>query len=121
MRFVAVAIVSAALAACQSSAPPAGTFADANALHASLSKTMETCWFSGDAAFAAYVYSPEINAGTPRILVVPKGDPTALPLLVVETKGRSTIDFYGPLLVSEAGPRIRADLGRWSQGGTGCA
>ncbi len=122
MRLAAALLAVTALAGCQSSGPAAtGTFADANALHAALGKTMETCWFSGDPAFAAYVYSPEINAGTPRILVVPKGEPTALPLLVVEAKGRTAIDFYGPLLVSETGPRIRADLERWRQGGTNCA
>jgi hypothetical protein len=110
-----------ALAGCQSSAPATGSFADAGALHASVSKAMEDCWFSGDPAFAAYVYTPEINAGTPRILVVPRNEPTGLPLLVVEAKGGSAVEFYGPLLVSETGPRIRADLGRWSQGGTSCA
>jgi hypothetical protein len=113
-------IGAVALAGCQSSAPATGSFADAGALHASVSKAMEDCWFSGDPAFAAYVYTPEINAGTPRILVVPKNEPTGLPLLVVESKSTSTVDFFGPLLASAEGPRIRADLGRWSQGGTGC-
>lgn len=122
MRLVALALAAAALAGCQSSGPATtGTFSDAHGLYSSLSETMKTCWFSGDPAFAAYVYSPEINAGTPRILIVPKGEPTALPLLVVETKGRANADFYGPLLASATGPRIRADLDRWIAGGRGCA
>jgi hypothetical protein len=119
---VAFATAAAALAGCQSSSTSdTGTFSEAQALFSSLQEAMTTCWFSGDPAFGTYVYTPEINAGTPRILIVPKHQPTALPLLVVEAKGRANADYFGPLLASGAGPRIRADLDRWIGGGRGCA
>lgn len=122
MRVVGTTLVVAALAGCQSAGTSdTGTFAEAQTLFLALQETMSTCWFSGDPAFAGYVYTPEINAGTPRILIVPKGEPTALPLLVVEAKGRASADYFGPLLASESGPRIGADLDRWIKGGRGCA
>jgi len=122
VRLASVAFAAAALAGCQSAGTSdTGTFAEAQTLFLALQETMTTCWFSGDPSFAAYVYTPEINAGTPRILIVPKGKPTALPLLVVEAKGRANADVYGPLLASAAGPRIRADLDRWIRGGRRCA
>ncbi|MEX2319362.1 MAG: hypothetical protein WD626_05875 [Bauldia sp.] len=121
MRAAATTIAALALAGCQSAGTSTtGTFAEAQTLFLALQETMTTCWFSGDLAFAGYVYTPEINAGTPRILIVPKGEPTALPLLVVETKGRAAADYYGPLLASADGRRIGADLDRWIRGGTGC-
>lgn len=118
-----MALAGLALAGCQSSQQqqPTGSYNDAVSLYSSIGEQMKACWFAGDPAFAAYVYSPEINAGTPRILIVPKGEPTALPLLVVEAKGRASADYYGPLLASESAPRIRADLDRWIGGGRGCA
>jgi hypothetical protein len=123
LRAAAALLAALAVAGCQSSssAPPAGSYSDAVSLYAALGDEMKACWFAGDPAFTAYVYSPEINAGTPRILIVPKGEPTALPLLVVEAKGRASADYYGPLLASEPGPRIRADLDLWIRGGRGCA
>lgn len=118
----AAALAALALAGCQSAGTPTtGTFAEAQGLFSSLQETMTACWFSGDPAFADYVYTPEVNAGTPRILIVPKGEPTALPLLVVETKGLAAADYFGPLLASDTGPRVRADLDRWIKGGRGCA
>ena len=122
MRVVGTTLVIAALAGCQSAGTSdTGTFAEAQTLFLALQETMTTCWFSGDPSFAAYVYTPEINAGTPRILIVPKGKPTALPLLVVEAKGRANADVYGPLLASAEGPRISADIDRWIRGGRECA
>lgn len=123
MRAAAIALGALALAACQSSSsePPPGRYNDAVSLYSAIGDQMKACWFAGDPAFAPYVYAPEINAGTPRILLVPKGEPTALPLLVVEAKGRASADYYGPLLSGESGPRIRADLDRWVRGGRGCA
>jgi hypothetical protein len=117
-----MALAAAALAGCQSAGTTdTGSFAEAQTLFLALQETMTTCWFSGDPAFAAYVYTPEVNAGTPRILIVPKNEPTALPLLVVEARGRAAADYYGPLLASEAGPRVGADLDRWIRGGRACA
>jgi hypothetical protein len=122
LRAAAAAVAALALAGCQSAGTSTtGTFAEAQTLFLVLQETMTTCWFSGDPAFAGYVYTPEINAGTPRILIVPKSQPTALPLLVVEARGRASADYFGPLLASESGPRIGADLDRWIKGGRGCA
>lgn len=86
---------------------------------------IEACWFkSGDAAFAGYVYSPEPNAsGGPRILIVPRDQPAATPLLAiqfVEQKGGMSIRAFGPLATSAEAPRIGADLKRWLAGGSGC-
>jgi hypothetical protein len=121
VRRAAAALAAALVAGCQSTPPTTNTFDEAHQLYSALTETMKTCWFSGDPAFADYIYSPEINAATPRILIVPKGKPTALPLLVVEAKGRANADVYGPLLASAEGPRISADLDRWIKGGRECA
>ena len=123
MRVAGAALAAILLSGCQSSPGPSatGSFNEAHGLYTALTGTMKTCWFSGDPAFSAYIYSPEINAGTPRILIVPKSEPTGLPLLVVETRGQASADYYGPLLASGSGPRIRADLDRWIRGGRECA
>jgi hypothetical protein len=77
------------------------------------------CW-RGDKAFAKYGIVPELDTtGTPRILVIPKGKPQALPQLVITATGRST-QTYGPLATSPLAPRINADVARWAAGGTGC-
>ena len=120
-RAAAAAIATLALAGCQSvGTSTTGTFAEAQTLFLALQETMTTCWFSGDPAFAGYIYTPEINAGTPRILIVPKGTPTALPLLVVEARGRASGEYFGPLLGTSNGARVKADLDRWIMGGRGC-
>ncbi len=93
---------------------------EANALYDHLAGAMKKCWFSGDRAFAAYSYAPEINAGMPRILLVDRKTPHGLPLLVVEPKRAGTADAYGPLLASPLAPRIRDDLTRWLKGGAEC-
>jgi hypothetical protein len=78
------------------------------------------CW-RGDKAFAKYGIVPELDTtGTPRILVIPKGKPQALPQLVITATGRST-QTYGPLATSPLAPRINSDVARWAAGGTGCA
>jgi hypothetical protein len=113
----------AALAACQTAAPPAPTvsFDEAHALQTRLIETVKTCWFAGDPVFAAYIYTPEINASQPRILIVSKKDPHGRPVLVVEPKAAATADIYGPLLAEPAGTRIHADLDRWLKGSSACS
>ena len=82
------------------------------------------CWFkSKDPAFARYSLAPELSSfsGKPRFLLVPKGQPEARPLLVVEGKsGSAEIDTYGPLTSQSLGRRVDADLGRWTAGDDGC-
>jgi hypothetical protein len=93
---------------------------EANALYDHLAGAMKRCWFSGDPAFAAYRYAPEVNAGKPRILLVDRKKPHSLPLLVVEPKRAGTADAYGPLLADALAPRIIADLRRWLKGSAEC-
>ena len=78
------------------------------------------CWLP-DADFKAYGIIPELDTtGTPRILLIPRGKPRALPNLVIAANG-SDLQIYGPLAASPLAPRIGADVSRWSKGGVGCA
>lgn len=111
------------LAACQTATQPTvnpRTSDEAHALQTRLAETVKTCWFSGDPAFAGYIYSPEINANAPRILIAPKKEPGGRPVLVIEPKSATTADVYGPMLASPMGARVRADLGRWLNGANDC-
>jgi hypothetical protein len=117
VRFVFAVV--AALAAFASPAA-ASTSSEAHALFADLTAAMKKCWFSGDRAFAAYRYAPEVNVGAPRILLLSKKDPHGRPLLVVEPRRAGTADAYGPLLATELAPRIKDDLTRWLKGGSDC-
>lgn len=82
------------------------------------------CWFkSGDPAFKPYRLAPELNSfsGRPRILVVHRTRPEALPLLVVQAEGNpSKLDAFGPLMDETMRPRIIRDVTRWAGGGKGC-
>ena len=89
-----------------------------------LAVTANRCWFrSKDPAFASYSLAPELSSfsGRPRFLIVPRGKPEALPLLVVEGRtGSSDVSTYGPLLNQPVGARVSADLARWRAGGKDC-
>jgi hypothetical protein len=88
-----------------------------------LGAVIERCWIaSGDAAFAGYIISPEPNATNgPRILIVPRKTPTAVPVLVIEViKAGNHVSVYGPLATSSNASRIGADLRRWIAGGDSC-
>jgi hypothetical protein len=88
-----------------------------------LSAAIKKGWIdSGDATFANYVYSPEPNATNgPRILIVPRANPSANPVLVIEvnTSG-GHVSVYGPFATSAQASRIGADLQRWIGGSDGC-
>ena len=88
-----------------------------------LSSAIKKCWIdSGDTTFANYVYSPEPNATNgPRILIVPRANPSANPDLVIEinTSG-GHVSVYGPFATSGQASRIGADLQRWIAGGDAC-
>jgi hypothetical protein len=111
------------LAACAPSRPlPSG-----NASHSAAVEILQRvnsqahqCWLKDD-QFSAYGIVPELDtAGTPRLLVIPRGKPQSLPQLVIAANG-SEVSIYGPLGSSALAPRIRADVSRWSGGGGGCA
>ena len=94
---------------------------EAYSLSVRLADTIGRCWFvPSETAFAGYVYTPERNAGVSRILIVRKDNPTGLPALVVQAVNGSSASVYGPLADSANGPRIRADVERWTKGGTSC-
>ena len=116
-----LAIAAAALLLAASAPAHAAVPEAAHTLAAHLVSAMKKCWFSGDTAFAAYRYAPEINIGAPRILLVSKKEPNGRPLLVVEPKRAGTADAYGPLLASALAPRIRDDLTRWLKGSRACS
>jgi hypothetical protein len=113
---LAIAVAALLLSASAQAAVPES----AHTLATHLADAMKKCWFSGDKAFASYRYAPEVNIGTPRILLVSKKDPNGRPLLVVEPKRAGTADAYGPLLASALAERIKADLTRWLKGGSDC-
>lgn len=92
----------------------------------------QKCWFGERrAAFAQYRLADEANspAGRPRLLLVPKGDPTALPLLVIQAEQRGAsasgtfteLQAYGPLLDGPLGAGIERDVKRWAGGAANCA
>ncbi|MBZ8134697.1 hypothetical protein [Afifella sp. IM 167] len=127
-RSLAAAAAAALLAACSSGAKDYLSYSAGSEPHAVASRiadAMRQCWFAGDAAFSGFIYAPEINSysGRPRILILRKGEPGGLPQLVVgaEADGRgSEVKLFGPLLATASGPRIRADIARWSAGNTTC-
>lgn len=89
--------------------------------------SIRACWFAeGEAGFADYAFEPELasHSNRPRILIVRKSEPGGLPQLVVEASRenrRTSVKLFGPLLATPLGPRIRADIDRWSGGQSGCA
>jgi hypothetical protein len=123
MRIAGAAAAALALAGCQSAQAPSTAPASQSAYLANnaLSETIRTCWFSGDPAFAGFIYAPESNLGSPRILILTKDDPQGRPSLVIEPKGAGVVDVYGPLLQSEHGARISTDVARWRTGSEACA
>ena len=114
----------AALAACQSKAPPPKVNGAALPTMERVALGANSCWFkSGDPAFKAYRLAPELNSfsGRPRILVVHRNSPESRPLLVVQAEGNpAKLDAYGPLMGESAGARIATDVKRWAGGGKGC-
>ena len=79
------------------------------------------CWTSGD--IARYTVIPELDtgAGTPRLLVVERGQGRGLPQLVIEGAASPTrLRSYGPLASTSLSNRINDDVIRWSTGQTSC-
>ncbi|SEQ06993.1 hypothetical protein SAMN05216548_102311 [Faunimonas pinastri] len=83
-------------------------------------ENIRACWFQGNRpAFAGLSYTPESYANHPRVLIVPRSDPTGLPKLVVDING-TQVRAYGPLLGTSEGPTITQNLQKWIAGGSGC-
>jgi hypothetical protein len=123
------------LAACQLGAPSEALSLksndDATQIIVAIATAAQICWFkSKDIAFSGYRLANEVNshAGRPRVLLVPKRDPGALPLLVIQAERRgdaasgtyTDIQTFGPILSSSHGKRITDDVKRWSDGNRDC-
>jgi hypothetical protein len=129
-RGVLCAFAAFLLAACQSA--PQNDYheiraaQDPHSVAGHIATQVGACWFAGARpAFAAYSYAPELNsfAGRPRVLIVPKSDPTGLPKLVIEAsqaKEATSVKVFGPLMASAEGPAISRDVARWAGGAAGC-
>jgi hypothetical protein len=78
------------------------------------------CW-PKDSALKAYGIIPELDTtATPRILLVPKGKPQALPQAVITFNGPQLVVF-GPLMGGKNAARINKDVARWAKGDNACA
>ncbi|WP_306118003.1 MULTISPECIES: hypothetical protein [unclassified Roseitalea] len=127
--FVA-ALSLAGLAGCQTFEPPGGPLeaqVDADTALVALQRINERaleCWVrSGDRRFAPYALVPELDtaAGAPRILVVARGEPQALPELVITATGDPVrLTTFGPLAGRGLSGRINRDILAWSAGRQGC-
>ena len=136
-RFAAsltLTLATGALSACQMGASDALSLKardDPTALMVAIGRAAQECWFkSKDPAFTGYRMADETHSlsGRPRLLLVPRHDPGALPRLVIqaETKGSEAtgtytdVQTYGPALSTLAGARITADVKRWASGNHAC-
>jgi hypothetical protein len=91
-----------------------------------VTRQAKTCWFDQkDPRFADYRLQAELTSfsNRPRILVVPKGSRSALPVLIAQAEhrdGRTTFQSFGPLLDSPQGPSIAQELDAWANGSRTC-
>ena len=111
-----------ALSACAPSIGPA-TGVGSNSLAVStlqkVNSQAHACWLK-DSAFADYGIVPELDTtSTPRLLIIPRGKPQALPQAVIVASAGNA-QFYGPLSTSPLAGRINGDISRWATGATGC-
>jgi hypothetical protein len=122
-RLITIAVILLTITACASKPKvsiikPTGQSTSVAVLQKINAKAYE-CW-AKDKAFKAYGIIPELDTtGTPRILIIPKGKPQALPKLVITANDKS-VQTFGPLAQSPLAPRINADVSRWASGATGC-
>lgn len=91
-----------------------------------VAKQAQACWFKKkDPALRKYKMATELDSfsGKPRILIVPRNNPTGLPKLVAQAErrgGRNQFTTFGPLLKSKHGPRLTASLNAWARGQKSC-
>jgi hypothetical protein len=93
-----------------------------------MSDQIRKCWFgAGSSGFSEYAAESDVNPvfNRARILLVPKNDLEAKPLLIVEAVDKNTtqatVSAYGPLMQGAQGARITADLKRWTSGSQACS
>lgn len=123
-KLLPLIVAIASLSACQTRGPavhivkPNNHAVAVSSLQRINAKAYE-CWAT-DKAFKAYGIIPELDTtGTPRILIIPKGKPQALPQLVIIAAGKS-VQTFGPLAQSSLAPRIQSDVTRWASGAASC-
>ncbi|MEP0518679.1 MAG: hypothetical protein ABJO09_00420 [Hyphomicrobiales bacterium] len=92
-----------------------------------LNKQIRKCWYgSAGSDFSAYAAESDINPlfKRARILLLPKDNLEAKPVLVIEAmdknSSQATVSAYGPLMQSAQGNRVTADLKRWTSGSQAC-
>ncbi|HMB46749.1 MAG TPA: hypothetical protein VKN63_00580 [Afifellaceae bacterium] len=84
--------------------------------------SIRACWFSQTGGgFSGYALESELasHSNRPRLLIVRENERGGLPQLVVEASRdnrRTSVKLFGPLLMTPLGPRIRADIERWTSG-----
>jgi hypothetical protein len=124
---VFLAALAIALSACQSGQPRQTSSSGKSAALLAMEQVAiaaHKCWFaSKEPAFKSYRMANELNSysGKPRFLLVPAKNYEAKPLLVVQAEGASRrVEVFGPLMSDSLGPRISADIGRWSSGDSAC-
>ncbi len=115
------------LAGCVNTSPESSSDSRTpQSLMASVATQVQACWFrSKDKRFRNYTLSPELNsyAGRPRILLVPRGKQSALPVLVAQAErvnGQTVFSSYGPLVGENGGDAVQSDLNRWAGGERTC-
>jgi len=125
MKSISSVLVLASGLAVSACAPASGPAAGvgSNSLAVStlqrVNSQAHACWLK-DSAFADYGIVPELDTtSTPRLLIIPRGKPQALPKAVIVASAGNA-QFYGPLSASPLAGRINGDISRWASGGTGC-
>jgi hypothetical protein len=97
---------------------------NATSLLSNINEKAQKCWFkSGDRAFRGLAVIPELDTrvGSPRLLVVERGQATGLPKMVIEAEGNPVkITTYGPLTETSVSARINDDVLAWSAGRESC-
>ncbi len=123
--FIAVISIALPLASCQQT-PKKAPGISPQTMMVRVARQAQQCWFKqNDPAFAEYSMATELNshAGRPRVLIVPKSNPTGLPKLVIQAErnvGITDVATFGPLLDSKDGARIQNSISKWAGGGKNC-
>ena len=117
-----VTVFGFALSACAPASGPTAGAGSNSAAVATLQKVnsqAHACWLK-DRDFADYGIVPELDTtSTPRLLIVPRGKPQALPVAVIVASANNA-QFYGPLSTSPLAGRINRDISGWASGKSSC-